>query len=60
MIFRLPVGCSTTELQGTRGELGHVLGSYVTGVLYTARISNVESLRCGERKKKLVNVKLGR
>ena len=35
-------GCSNTELQGTRSKQGHVLGSYVTRVLHTARINNVE------------------
>ena len=38
MTLRLPVGCSTTELQGTRGEIGRILGLYVTRVLYTAGI----------------------
>ena len=32
----LPVRCSTTELQETRGEIVHtILGSYVTRVLYS-------------------------
>ena len=30
------------ELQRTHGEQGHVLGSYLTCVLYTARISDVD------------------
>ena len=29
----------TSELQKIRGELGHLLGSYVTHVLHTARIT---------------------
>ncbi len=35
-----------TELRETRGELGHLLGWYVTRVLHTARISNVEIIKC--------------
>ena len=33
-----------TELRDAPGELGHFLGSYVTRVLQTARISNVENI----------------
>ena len=28
---------------------GHILGSYVTRVLHTARVSNVESVMCGNK-----------
>ena len=35
-------GALTTELRETLGELGHFLGSYLTRVLHTAGISNVE------------------
>ena len=35
------LGGLTTELQETLGKLDHLLGSYVTHVLHTARISNV-------------------
>ena len=40
------LGALTTELRETLGELDHLLGSYVTCVLYIARISNVESIIC--------------
>ena len=34
----------------TRGELGHLLGSYMTSPnLRTARISNAESFMCGNK-----------
>ena len=36
------------------GELGHLLGSYVTSILHTARINNVESILCGDRVRKMV------
>ena len=36
------LGALTTELRETLAELGHLLGSYVTHVLHTARISSVE------------------
>ena len=39
------------------GELGHVLGSYVTSVLHTVRISNVKSVLCGGRVRKMVILK---
>ena len=39
---------STTELRRTQGERGHILGSYLTGVLHAARISNVEIVMYGE------------
>ena len=42
--LRYRLGALTTELRETLGELGHLLGSYVTRVLHTARISNVESV----------------
>ena len=37
------------ELRRTYGERGHILGSYLTRVLQTARINNVEVVLCGER-----------
>ena len=37
------------ELRRTHGEQGHILGSYLTRVLLTARISNVDVVLCGER-----------
>ena len=36
----------TTELRETCGELGDLLGSYMTRVLHTAGINNVESVMC--------------
>ena len=42
------------------GELSHFLGSYVTSVLHTARVSNVESVLCGDRVRKMVNFEFGR
>ena len=39
------------ELQRTHGEWGHILGSYLTCVLHTARISNVEIVMYDERMK---------
>ena len=40
-------------------ELGQLLGSCVTNVLYTAWISNVESVLCGHIARKMVNFELG-
>ena len=34
-------GALSSELRRTRGEQGHILGSYLTRALHTARISNV-------------------
>ena len=39
------------SLRGTHGERGDVLGSYLTRLLHTARISNVDAALCGERMK---------
>ena len=39
------------ELWRTLGEWSHILGSYLTRVLHTARISNVDDAMCGERMK---------
>ena len=39
------------ELRRTHRERGHVLGSFLTRVLHTARISNVDVALCGERMK---------
>ena len=36
-------------LQRIHGERGHILGSYLTRVLHTARISNVDVALRGER-----------
>ena len=36
------------ELRGTHGEWGHILGSYLTRVLHTARISKVAVVLCGD------------
>ena len=41
-----------------RSERDILLASYVTSVLYTARISNVESVLCGDRVGKMVDFKL--
>ena len=41
----------STELRRTRGVRGHILGSYLTRVLHTAWISNVEIVLYGERMK---------
>ena len=49
------VGSSTAELQGSRGEIGHKLGLYVTRVMIADRISNVKSVLCGGREIKVVN-----
>ena len=56
MTFRLPVKCCTTELQETRGEKRRIPGSFVTSVLHTARISNVERILCGKRERMLINI----
>ena len=37
-------GALSTELRRTHGERGHIRGSYLTCVLHTARISNVETV----------------
>ena len=39
----------STELQRTHGEWGHLLGSYLTRVPHTARISNVKIILNGEK-----------
>ena len=39
------------ELRRTHGERDHILGSYLTCVLHTDRISNVNVALCGERMK---------
>ena len=39
------------ELRRTHRERGHILGSFLTRVLHTARISNVDVALCGERMK---------
>ena len=39
------------ELQRTHGEQGRILGSYLTCILYTAGINNVDVALCGERMK---------
>jgi len=39
------------EVRRTHGEWGHILGSYLTCVLHTARIGNVEIVLYGERMK---------
>ena len=36
------------ELRRTHGERGHILGSYLTRVLHTARISQVDVVLCGD------------
>ena len=41
----------STELRRTHGEQGHILGSYLTRVLRTARIGNVEIVVYDERMK---------
>ena len=47
MTSQIPVGRSNQlSYEETPGELGHLLGSYVTHVLLTARISNVEIVMC--------------
>ena len=42
-------GALSTELRRTHGERGHILGLYLTRVLLTAKISNVDVVLCGER-----------
>ena len=44
-------GALSTELRRTLGVRGHILGSYLTRVLHTAWISNVEIVLYGERMK---------
>ena len=39
----------------TRGEIGYIVLSYVTSALHTTRFSNVESVLCGDRVRKMVN-----
>ena len=41
----------STELWRTHGERGHILGSYLTRILHTARISNVKIILYGETMK---------
>ena len=41
----------STELRRTHGERDQIPGSYLTRVLHTARISNVEIVLFGERMK---------
>ena len=41
----------STEVRRTHGEQGHILGSYLTRVLHTARIGNVEIVVYDERMK---------
>ena len=41
----------STELRRTHGERGHILGSYLTRILHTARISNVKIILYGETMK---------
>lgn len=43
----------------TSGEIGHLLGSYVTLLHRSARISEVKSVLCGGKWRKMANVKLG-
>ncbi len=50
---RYRLGALTNELRETRGELGHLLGRYVTRVLHSAGISNVKIIKC------VVNIKDG-
>ena len=42
-------GALPSELRRTHGQRGHILGSYLTRVLHTARISNVEIVLHDER-----------
>ena len=44
-------GALSTELRKTHGERGHILGSYLTRVLHTAWISNIEIVLYSERMK---------
>lgn len=44
MLYQLSYG----ELAG---DQDHILGSYETSVLYTSRISNVQSVLCGDSEK---------
>ena len=37
------------ELLRTHGEWGYILGSYLTRILHTARIGNLNVALCGER-----------
>ena len=44
---RYRLGALTTELRESHSELGHLLaGSYVTRVLHTARINDIDSIIC--------------
>ena len=43
MTSQTPGGRSTTELRRTHGEQSHILGSYLTRVQHTTKISNVEA-----------------
>ena len=49
--YDLPCKHYPLELQRTHGERGHILGSCLTCVLPTARISNVDVKLCGETMK---------
>ena len=44
MASQIVVGHSNHWATRTHGELDHLIGSYVTRILHTARIRNVESL----------------
>ena len=47
--------CSTTVLKRLYGEQGFLRSSYMSRVLHTARISNVDSVMFVKRVRKLVN-----
>ena len=52
----------STELWRTHGERGHILGSYLTRILHTARISNVKiilygkTMKAGKREDKIISM----
>ena len=51
--------CSTTEPQRLYGEQGLLQSSYMTHVLHTAKISNVDSVMLRKLNKKDGNLRLG-
>ena len=52
--------CSTTEPRRLYGERGPLRSSYVTRVLHTARISDVDSVMFVNRVREMVSFELGK
>ena len=52
--------CSTTEPQNLHGEQGPLWSSYITCILHTTRISNVNSIMFVNRIREMVSFKLSK